>query len=272
MLGLVASDTRSSTNERLEQCFVDIATEISRLYKISSTIRSASEEDQVLRASDFHITDDDGNSVEPLLLCHFENHIGSRFPNVSKIIQQRLARAMLLRQKRILYRRHQKANTAIQPQKAIPKASITLSAARPSVPSAHRDPKWNNRSITVGEATTVTSPHIQSATATPSDNFKIASSNPSIISARKTITLSSHEALIFPPAPGLATKQKYEQLKSKRVADFHNAFWLGETISDAESKLNELLKLDLQAIGEITCPYYLYALPAQEVFDDQKWQ
>lgn len=83
MLGkFAASVARNPANERLEQCFVDIATETSLLNK------RVSKEDQVLRASYFQITDYNGNSLEPLLLCRFENHIGSRFPNVSKIIQQ----------------------------------------------------------------------------------------------------------------------------------------------------------------------------------------
>lgn len=141
MLGKsVASNARNAANERLEQCFVDITTEISCLNKALNTIRRASKEAQVLKVSDFQITDDDGNGVEPLLLGHFENHIGVRFPNISKIIQQRLARAMLFRQKRILYMRYQ-GNAAIRPQKAIPKASTIFPAARPGEPSAHRDSK-----------------------------------------------------------------------------------------------------------------------------------
>ncbi|KAK1240160.1 hypothetical protein MKX08_007602 [Trichoderma sp. CBMAI-0020] len=267
-----ASGAQNSVNKRLEQCFIDIATEISRLNKTSSTICRASKEDQVLELSDFQITDNDGNNVEPLLLCHFENHISSRYPSISKIIQQRLACAMLLRQKRILYRRHQKVNTAIQPQKAIPKALITLSATQPGVPSAHRNPRRENNPLSVVAATAFTSPQIQTVTTSPPDNLKIGSSSPFVNLASKTVALSNHEALIFPPAPGLAAKRKYEQLKNERVANFQNAFWLGETISDAESKLNDLLKSDLQAIGDITCPYCLYALPAEEMFDEQKWQ
>lgn len=74
------------------------------------------------------------------------------------------------------------------------------------------------------------------------------------------------------PAPGLAAKRKYEHLKSQRVADYYNLTELGGGRPDAEFNLDALLKSDLQAIGEITCPYCLYALPAQEVFDERKWQ
>ncbi|QYT02896.1 hypothetical protein H0G86_009879 [Trichoderma simmonsii] len=264
-------DARSSANEQLEQCFVDIATEISRLDKISSTVHRGTAEVQVLLVSDYQITDDNGNSVEPLLLNHFENHIGSRFPHSSKTIQQRLARAMLLRQKQILYRRYHKVNTAVRSQKAVPMASIALSAARSGLSPGNHDAKQDNSPITVVAGTTITSTQIQNTTTSPSDNFRIVFSSPFVISAIKTASLGNHEELIFPPAPGLATKRKYEQLKSDRLADFHNVLLLGEAISDAESKLNELLKSDLQAIKEITCPYCLHALPAQEIFDEQKW-
>lgn len=44
MLGKFAAlDAQNPANERLEQCFVDIATEINRLYKISSTAATSAE-------------------------------------------------------------------------------------------------------------------------------------------------------------------------------------------------------------------------------------
>ncbi|KAH6981610.1 hypothetical protein BKA56DRAFT_731124 [Ilyonectria sp. MPI-CAGE-AT-0026] len=265
-----ATNARSVTNERLERSFVDIATEISRLNKISNTIRSASKEAQIIKASDFQIIDD-GNNVEPLLLGHFEHYIGDRFPNISESIQKRLARAMLLRRKRILHRRSRQGNTAIRPQKAVPEASITLPAAQPTVPSAEGNPKQDNGQIAAVAATIIAPSQIKSATTLAPNKFKIASSSPSIVSASKTVALANHEALVFPPAPGLAAKRKYEKLKSQRVADYCHEIELEEINSDGAEKLGELLKSDVQAIGEITCPYCLYALPAQEMFDERKW-
>ncbi|RYP30524.1 hypothetical protein DL767_006201 [Monosporascus sp. MG133] len=267
-----ATNARNVAGGLLERSFGDVATEISRLNKISNTIRRASKEAQVLKASNFQIKDDDGNDVEPLLLGHFERYIGDRFPSISKTVQQRLARAMLLRRKRILYRRHRQGNTATLPQKAVLKASVTLPAAQPIVPSAQGNPKQDNGQVAAVPTTTIATSRIESATTLTPNKFKVASSSPSIISASKTVALGNHEALVFPPAPGIAAKRKYEQLKRRRVVDYHNAVSLEETRSEAESKLNELLKSDLQAIGEITCPYCLYALPAQEIFDERKWQ
>ncbi|RSM12538.1 hypothetical protein CEP52_002366 [Fusarium oligoseptatum] len=127
------TDAPSTTNDRLAQSFLDIAAEISRLNKISNTIRRASKDTQVLKASNFQIKDDDGENV-----------------------------------------------------------------------------------------------------------------------------------LTYPPAPGFAAKRRYEKLKKQRIVE------AAET--NTEPGLRELLESDLQAIGEITCPYCLYALPAAEVFDERKWQ
>lgn len=39
--------------------------------------------------------------------------------------------------------------------------------------------------------------------------------NPSVVSTSRTVALGSHEALIFPPSPGLALKKRYEQLRKQ---------------------------------------------------------
>lgn len=216
--------------------------------------------------------------MDLLLLGHFEHHICDRFPNVNKPIQQRLARAMLLQQKRVLYRRHRQGNEASNKHKeATKQVPVTLPAAQPTVPKLlQRNLQQNNHPI----AATIYEPsQTKSATTLAPDKFKTAITSPSIISASKTVALGNHEALKFPPAPGFAAKKKYKQLKLQRLAEhealltkLNNKSNSQENISSADAKLEETLKLDLQAIGEITCPYCLYALPAEEVFDEQKWQ
>ncbi|KAH7161647.1 hypothetical protein EDB81DRAFT_785245 [Dactylonectria macrodidyma] len=266
-------DASSVVNDRLGQSFLNIATEITGLNKISNTIRRASKETQVLKASDFQIKDDEDRDVEPLLISHFEHHTGDWFPGISETIRKRLAQAMLLRRKRILYRRHRQGNTSIRSENTISQASITLPDAQSgAVPSAQAKPNLDNdKSPAEKPVTTVAPSQVRSATTLAPEKFKMVSSSPSIVSASRTIASGKHQALIYPPAPGFAAKRRYEQLKSRRIAEF------SETIGDgarttADPKLQELLKSDLQAIGEITCPYCLYALPAAEVFDERKWQ
>lgn len=276
----------SGPREALERPFGDIATEICRLNKISNTIRRASKEGEILKASSFQIKDDDGYDLEPFLLDLFENHIRDRFPNISETIQQRLARAMLLRRKRILHRRYRQGNTAIRPQKAVPEASITL----PAVPLVQ-----DGGQVAAVAATTIVPSQIKSAITLLPDKFKMAASSPSVISASRTVALGNHEALNFPPAPWLAAKRKYERFKSQRLAvnqtalaepelcatmdsgkdpppSLNVANKVAEDTTSVEAKLEDTLESDFQAIGEIACPYCLYALPAEEVFDEQKWQ
>lgn len=44
------------------------------------------------------------------------------------------------------------------------------------------------------------------------------------------------------------------------------------TIAEKDLELEAIMEADIQALGEITCPYCLEALPAIEVFDHPKWR
>ncbi|KAM0259353.1 hypothetical protein ACHAQJ_003385 [Trichoderma viride] len=103
-----------------------------------------------------------------------------------------------------------------------------------------------------------------------------------------TVALGNHEALDFPVSPGLHFKRKYEQLKTEQSVA-HQAMLdkLDELLPAmdstfdpdvalkgaqervfAEEQLRNALK---PALGEITCPYCLCALPLEEVFNKQTW-
>lgn len=269
---------------------------------MSNMIRRASKETQMLKTKDFRIKDEDGNIVEPLLLDHFKRHIGDRFPTISDTIQQRLAEAMILRRRRILYRRQRQGNAAVQLQKITSKVSNILPGLEPIVPSAQANlPQQDNQNVTQAFPTFAPS-QIKSATTLQPDKFKMAVSSPSVVSATVTIALGSHETLNFPVAPGTNAKRKYERLKEQRLKAYNDALNTLEEIrpnvdpSDVQTvdedtlekighkKLSaiarlsvqtshkNILKSDLEAVGEITCPYCFYALPAEEVFDQRKWQ
>ncbi|RSL44900.1 hypothetical protein CEP53_011008 [Fusarium sp. AF-6] len=261
-----STDASTTANDRLAQSFLDIAAEISRLNKISNTIRRASKDTQVLKASNFQIKDDDGENVETLLLKHFEHHIGDWFPGISPTIRQRLARAMLLRRKRILYKRHRQGNTSIRSDNTISQTSVTLPDAQAGAASQvkAKSRQHGGKSAIEKPATKVAPSQVKSATTLAPEKFKMVSSTPSIVSATRTIASGKHQVLTYPPAPGFAAKRRYEKLKKQRIIEAAE--------SSTESSLKELLEADLRAIGEITCPYCLYALPAAEVFDDRKWQ
>ncbi|KAK7425130.1 hypothetical protein QQX98_000044 [Neonectria punicea] len=260
------TDASTVANERLGQSFLDIAAEITRLNKISNTIRRASKDTQVLKASNFHIKDDEGKDVEPLLLSHFEHHIGDWFPGISDTIRQRLARAMLLRRRRILYRRHRQGNTSIRSENTISQASVILPDAQSGAVSQvqAKSKQQDEKAAMERPAAKLAPSQVRSATTLAAEKFKMVSSTLSIVSASRTIASGKHQTLTYPPAPGFAAKRRYEKLKSQRIVE--------AAVTSTEPSLQELLESDLRAIGEITCPYCLYALPAAEVFDERKWR
>ncbi|SCO90474.1 uncharacterized protein FRV6_14602 [Fusarium oxysporum] len=264
LISIIESSNQDNANQGFQKGLVDAASEISRLNKISNTIRRASKDTQALKASSFQIKDDEGNDVEDILREHFKHHICDKFPGLGEVLQDRLAQTMLLRRKRILYRRYRQGSTTIKSQKPEAEKPVELPNAQSAASSKHsktqrNKPKEHN---TKSRRALATPSQVKSATTLVPGNFQEAAANPSVVSASRTVALGSHEALVFPPSPGLALKKRYEQLKKQMNVTEHGASSLSEGLS--EKKLVGLI--------DITCPYCLHALPAQQVFDDREWQ
>lgn len=126
-------------SERLELCFSNIASEISRLSKLSSTIRRVSKEASILRTSNIHLTDESGNDTESNMLELFLHFVKDMFPNLNDIIHQRLTRAMLLRRKKALYERYSPGKPVVWSQEAAPRSSVALPHIQSTVPSGFQD-------------------------------------------------------------------------------------------------------------------------------------
>ncbi|KAI7764031.1 hypothetical protein LZL87_006413 [Fusarium oxysporum] len=264
LVSIIESSNRGNANEDFQKGLVDAASEISRLNKISNTIRRASKDTQALKASSFQIKDDEGNDVEDILREHFKHHICDKFPGLGEVLQDRLAQTMLLRRKRILYRRYRQRSTIIRSQKTEAEKPVELPNAQSAASSKHSKTQKNKpkEHTTRSRRALATPSQVKSATTLVPGNFQKAAANPSVVSASRTVALGSHEALIFPPSPGLALKKRYEQLKKQMNVTEHGASSLSEGLSEKE----------LVDLIEITCPYCLHALPAQQVFDDRRWQ
>ncbi|KAG7408215.1 hypothetical protein Forpe1208_v012365 [Fusarium oxysporum f. sp. rapae] len=264
LISMIESSNQDNANEGFQKGLVDAASEISRLNKISNTIRRASKDTQALKANSFQIKDDEGNDVEDILREHFKHHIRDKFPGLGEILQDRLAQTMLLRRKRILYRRYRQESTTIKSQKSEAEKPVELPNAQSAASSKHsktqkNKPKEHN---TRSKRALATPSQVKSATTLVPANFQKADASPSVVSASRTVALSSHEGLIFPPSPGLTLKKRYEQLEKQMSVTEHETSSLSEGFSEKE----------LVGLKEITCPYCLHALPAQQVFDDRKWQ
>lgn len=241
---------------------------------MANIVQEVSNETHLLREKDFRIEDEDGTVVEPELLAYYKRYIRDRFPTVSATIQQRLAGAMIFRRKHILYKRLCYRDEYIQ----------TLEM-EPKVPIAFLDPHLRQGKYEKNKA----SPHIENATILDLYKVKMPSKS-SITSADIPVMFGSK--FNFPSALGLETKTKYEQLRTNQLA-FHQAMLdkLNELLPIIDSTLNpesaeeiaqergsiqeqleSALTSNIQAIGEIICPYCLYSLPMEEVFNEQKWQ
>lgn len=281
----------SIPTKALQGCYNDIGSEISLLNKMSNVIRRASKEDTALKMKmkTFQIEDED-KDIERTLLGIFKHHINDKFPRASDTIQQRLAEAMIFRRKRILYWRYRQ-EAATKLLNADLNVSHTAPKPRPPISSAQIDTLQQNKQKSRAAEPVIASSEIQSATTLQPDKFKLAATSPSVGSAM-TIALSDHETLDFPIAPGAAAKRKYEQLKMERLAA-HNSMLDkfdkaypdrysreiyrfdeqdSRTIAEKDLELEAIMEADIQALGEITCPYCLEALPAIEVFDHPKWR
>lgn len=152
-------------------------------------------------------------------------------------------------------------------------------------------PGMNHREETKSVANT--------ATTLRADKFQKASS-PSVISTSRSIALSRHEELSFPPAPCGALLRRYKKVK-KRVDALRDTAEIlvgaagvnyveGEehegltsrNISlarmvrgrnkEKEQELHDFWNECVNAVGEITCPYCFHAIPAKEAVDERKWR
>lgn len=98
---------------------------------MSNLIRRSSKDIQDTKANEFPIQDDEGNDWVPLLLGHLQHHIRDRFPVLSDGVLERPANSMLLRRKRILYRRSRQRKKPIKLEGPVQMETITLPTAAP---------------------------------------------------------------------------------------------------------------------------------------------
>ena len=281
---------------KLNRAVRAIADEISLLHRLLNTIRRASKESQNLKAAKlFKILDDEGNDLEQMLRECFAHNIRDQFPGLSETIRARLASTMLLRRKRILYRRSRYGKAPIKPKKTTLQPAI-----KPPSSVAPEQAQVSGRpESTAKTAQSIVQSLAPSATTLAADKFKRASA-PSVISATKTVAFGNHEDLVFPSAPKGYVRQKYKRLEEERQRE-HEAYLqslpgylfylehngkppldpgavseLRQKISEAKAELQRTLERDWEdcnaAMLEVICPFCFYALLIVDVLDEKKWQ
>ncbi|KAJ0424774.1 hypothetical protein BJY00DRAFT_308679 [Aspergillus carlsbadensis] len=265
----------SPDQDLLDTAFAPISKDITLLHRLSNTIRKAGRQSQNLRAAtDFKITDEAGDDVGLIFRDLFARDlIGRKFPACSDSLQERLASAMLLRRKRILYRRSR--------HDRLMETHDTTRAVNQAEPSAAR-------SKTGSGATTVTP-----------EQFKKASAA-SVVMRAPTLRLSTSESALFPPAPKAQLKRRLLSFdenqgtkpKKSRSSLKHSALSiepdehaprppaklpkLESTLSGAEHEANSMVEYDTQLWDErkyeVVCPYCCCMLSSTDVMDDNKWR
>lgn len=264
----LSDDTLTAADEAFEHAVQGVAHQISLLHKLSNSIRRASKELQNLDAArSFQIRDDDGNYAEDFLRQLFLYYIRDRFPTTSETIRKRLADTMILRRKRILYRRSRYGSTPIRVESLPSQPEITRPRAqnitRPQADAA------GGRQLERQNDTKSLAP---SATTLAADNFRKASV-PSVVSASRTVALSSHDKLVFPAAPTGAIEKKRRQLVAQRQDTLRRRLEIqgGTPEGDDRTPAQEWQDA-VDAIREVTCPICFYELPAWEIVDKKKWE
>jgi len=257
------------------------------LYKLVNTIRRASRESQNLKARDsFRIRDEEGHNVEGILTDTFTYYLRDMFRDAGEEIRLRLARTMVLRRRRILYRRSRYGTDAIRPQEIPDQPHLEPFRSQ----TMEKEQQHLGQPISKALPLPTHDKSIaQSATTVAADKFQTALA-PSVVStSKKTVALSEFTKLSFPSAPLGRVKAKFEPLRLQLLEEFNvkttDRFWDPQSHIQVPSepttqpfhtvlinRLNEAWRDCLQAVAEITCPYCFYVLPAEDVANEKKWQ
>ncbi|KXG51570.1 Serine/threonine-specific protein phosphatase/bis(5-nucleosyl)-tetraphosphatase [Penicillium griseofulvum] len=269
----------------------DISSRIALLHRLSNTIRRASSNARNDKAAtSSRILDEEGNDAEPLLEAVFANYIRDKFREIDEVLLQRLGSAMVLRRKRVLYRRQRFGKGSLRVEQTDPAPIVkpptnhhTQFAVEKEPLKRHDGPEDASGTRTKPSAKSHTA---VSATTLVVDNFKKASA-PSRVSATKTVALNSHEDLPFPLAPLGDVRRRYKKMKRAREEEYRTSLDilsndsmsptdLVSIKSQAEVTLKQAMQRDwyecLQAVGEVACPFCLYTIPALEANDNMKWK
>ncbi|KAL4903147.1 hypothetical protein BDW74DRAFT_156725 [Aspergillus multicolor] len=273
-----------SESESLGSLVSGMAEEITLMHQLSNTIRKASRDGQNEKAATaFKILDDDGNDIGQCFMDHFALEIiQRRFPGCDRGLQKRLAATMLLRRKRILYRRsrYMKApsKTSSAPDKLVPNPT-TLQAGL-EVPVPIPIPVAQASEPIIQKSRSTASSRAVTATTLNLELWKRASA-PSVISRAKTIDWTIVQQFDFPPPPLGPIQRKLRALKQQHVVEFEtliDSLPISERIPRSELFQKELeKKMEGERMAcnngsmEVICPYCCCSLSSTIVTNKLKW-
>jgi len=132
------TDTEDTTDMTAEttaelQHLSGIEETIDRLYRLSSLIRTPSTASQNAKAASFQILDDDGDDGESNLEQYACQVVKHRCPHASEGLVSKMAKTIVMRRKRFLYRRHHQSKLSFSSSNVRPVVSTEQSHKASSV-------------------------------------------------------------------------------------------------------------------------------------------
>ncbi|KAJ4252931.1 hypothetical protein NW762_010837 [Fusarium torreyae] len=266
-----------------ERALSALSGELTLLNELLNTIRKASRNTQDETAlGEFVIKDADGNNLEVVLQKAWADNLLDRFPGCSDATRERLATAMVLRRKKILYRRSRYSG---DPSRLLQTTEKPTPRLLPNHQEAdvHQEPRRRGTGSKLsGEPQSVIAlTAIRSATTLVLPDFQKAQT-PSVVSKSRTIELDSHEEVVFPRAPGKSGR-KFKQKGSTSVLGHdlpteHKMAYIDSVSKSFEAHHKELTTQKVvfdsltSASFEEICPFCLFIVSSKDISSEQKWR
>lgn len=300
-------DTAEDLGAKFEDTLQSAGDDIKLLHQLSNTIRKAGRESQNSKAATmFEIKDEEGNNIESALKSAFLRNLRDQCPGAEDRLLERLASTMVLRRKRILYRRSRRTRylprapppVPVPPVEAPSPAPLPVIVEPPLVTvEAPQEAACDCPALPVPEQSVVES---QAKTTTTLDLQRLRNpSAPSLVSGA-TVPWNKHDDLVFPPPPRATLLDRFRQLKAQHRAAFQEKLSnlpnypeyarLGDQIPLEPAELEALrsqveglkqqlysaIEVDREGCNaeetEVCCPYCLEALSSTKVKQHGNWR
>ncbi|KAL3472857.1 hypothetical protein BJX99DRAFT_234764 [Aspergillus californicus] len=288
----------------LDTVLNDITEQINLLHQLSNMIRKASSTKQNIKAANsFVLRDEHGDDYGPRFRNLFALAIIRRsFPQCPESIQDRLADAMLLRRKRILYRYLRYGKSPLKSTASAPTKIMPISRNTQSVPqNSYQQSVIGTADLqpVTGTAPSVTGSRAITATTLDMKQWREVSATPSVVSQSTTIQLTHDENLSFPAGPKISLLRRLKVLKADRLAYLqgqldsipnYHLFQQHDGHPPLEVEIVEQIRREIHALTakteaeierdrrlchtgnmEATCPYCCCTISSATAIDNNKW-
>lgn len=207
-----ADDSQLSDHDSVD-LVQSIHVTIDWLHRLSNLVRKASFGNQNQRAARFPLVDEDGKDITECLKQIFRHLIRRECCDISDQILDRLAQTMIIRRRRVLYRRSRQKRWALQQEPHRPRRLDPPAQLAPLQESVEMEEEERERSDVTEEIQLKSETKVQVApsrlTVTTLDQQKYKKlAAPSRISRATTAPFQHNEKLLVPPRPHLAKEGK----------------------------------------------------------------